>query len=85
MPQTKTTDVATTTTTAAAPVATAAPAASAEKPSVRLGSLVTVVVAEGLDLVNNETGELFVAKAPTPQTVTVATLRRLQDGDLALV
>ena len=83
MPQTKTNEVATTITTiTAAPVAKAAPA---EKPSVRLGSLVTVVVADGLDLVNNETGELFVAKAPTPQTVTVATLRRLQDGDLALV
>lgn len=79
MPQTKTNEVATTIT------ATAVPAAPADKPSVRLGSLVTVVVAEGLDLVNNETGELFVAKAPTPQTVTVATLRRLQDGDLALV
>ena len=84
MPQSKTTEVATTAAQFAT-AAPAAPAAPADKPSVRLGSLVTVVVAEGLDLVNNETGELFVAKAPTPQTVTVATLRRLQDGDLALV
>lgn len=48
----------------------------------RLGTEITVCVADGLVLVNNETGQDFAPGVPTAQTVTVTTLRRLQDGDL---
>lgn len=48
----------------------------------RLGAEITVCVADGLVLVNNETGQDFAPGMPTAQTVTVTTLRRLQDGDL---
>lgn len=51
----------------------------------RLGELIHVQVADGLELINNETGKDFEAGVPTLQTVTVTTLRRLQDGDLVRV
>lgn len=73
-------------TTAAPAVDAAAPAAPARKDiALRLGTTVAVQVADGLDLVNNETGKQFVPGQATLQTVTVLTLRRLQDGDLQLV
>lgn len=50
-----------------------------------LGTTCTVQVAAGVVLMNNETGTHFAPEAPTPVTVTVTLLRRLQDGDLALV
>jgi hypothetical protein len=51
----------------------------------RLGTLIDVKVAEGMQLINGETGTYFAAGVPTPQTVTITTLRRLDDGDLVLV
>jgi len=51
----------------------------------RLGELIQVQVADGLELVNNETGLDFEPGTPTLQTVTVTTLRRLKDGDLVRV
>ena len=51
----------------------------------RLGELIQVQVANGLELVNNETGQDFEPGTPTLQTVTVTTLRRLKDGDLVRV
>ncbi|MFT4191677.1 MAG: hypothetical protein QM617_09175 [Comamonas sp.] len=50
----------------------------------RLGEQITVKVAEGAVLINNETGQPFAAGQATPQTVTVTLLRRLADGDLVL-
>lgn len=67
---------------AAAVVAAAKPA---DRIALRLGTTVTVKLAEGVQLVNNETGLDFVAGQPVQLTVTVTTLRRLQDGDLVLV
>jgi hypothetical protein len=61
------------------------PKTAAERIALRLGTTVTVQVAEGVELVNNETGHDFVAGQPVQVTVTVTTLRRLQDGDLVLV
>ena len=63
--------------------AAAAPAATLPAPA--LGSSCTVQVAEGLVLMNNETGAYFAGGEPTSQTVTTTLLRRLQDGDLVLV
>jgi hypothetical protein len=51
----------------------------------RLGETITVVVAEGHALINNETGSEFAAGVPTSQVVTITTLRRLADGDLVRV
>lgn len=51
----------------------------------RLGETITVVVAEGHALINNETGGEFAAGVPTSQVVTITTLRRLADGDLVRV
>jgi hypothetical protein len=67
---------------AVAAVATAKPA---ERIALRLGTTVTVKVAEGVQLVNNETGHDFEPGQPAQVTVTVTMLRRLQDGDLVLV
>ncbi len=50
-----------------------------------LGSTCTVRVADGLLLINNETGARFAPGEPTSQTVTTTLLRRLVDGDLVLV
>ena len=61
----------------------ASPAVPQDPP--RLGALITVQVAEGVGLLNNETGQDFVPGVPTLQTVTVTTLRRLTDGDLVRV
>lgn len=58
--------------------------AQAQRPP-RLGELIHVQVAEGLSLVNNETGQDFAPGVATQQTVTVTTLRRLADGDLMRV
>lgn len=66
----------------AAAVQESAPKVESRPP--RLGELVHVVVAEGVLLKNNETGGYFAAAVPTPQAVTVTTLRRLKDGDLQL-
>lgn len=49
-----------------------------------LGTQVKVVVTQGVSLLNNETGALFVPGEATVQTVTITTLRRLADGDLEL-
>lgn len=51
----------------------------------RLGTVVDVKVADDMQLINGETGTYFAAGVPTPQTVTITTLRRLDDGDLVLV
>jgi hypothetical protein len=68
-----------------APAADAPTVAPAVQPrSLRLGELVHVVVAPGARLINNETGALFAEGVRTPQTVTLTTLRRLDDGDLVL-
>lgn len=48
----------------------------------RLGDSISVKAPEGVALRNNESGGLFDPGVPTPQTVTVTTLRRLADGDL---
>ena len=52
--------------------------------SVILGQHVMVKLAPASMLINGESGGFFVADTPTPQTVTVTLLRRLQDGDLLL-
>ncbi|WP_198089082.1 hypothetical protein [Variovorax sp. E3] len=62
--------------------AASAPAA-AERP-LSLGMQVNVVVAEGVVLINNETGARFAPGTPTPQTVTPTLLRRRDDGDLTI-
>lgn len=62
-----------------------AQAAAINQDPPRLGELIHVQVADGLELVNNETGQDFEAGVPTLQTVTVTTLRRLKDGDLLRV
>jgi hypothetical protein len=49
-----------------------------------LGSIVNVVVPEGVVLRNTETGALFVPGEATAVTVTVTILKRLEDKDLAL-
>lgn len=68
---------------------TATPFKEADKPTPRayprMGETVMVQIAPGSLLRNNETGGFFEPFAPTPQTVTVTLLRRLQDGDLVLV
>ena len=51
----------------------------------RMGETVMVQIAPGSLLRNNETGGFFAPGEATPQTVTVTLLRRLTDGDLALV
>ncbi|HCY15617.1 MAG: hypothetical protein A2Z93_06160 [Curvibacter sp. GWA2_64_110] len=51
----------------------------------RLGEVIHVRVAEGLSLINNETGQDFEPGVATLQTVTVTTLRRLADGDLVRI
>lgn len=66
-----------------APEETQGAAITQETP--RLGELIHVQVAEGLELINNETGQDFEPGVPTLQTVTVTTLRRLKDGDLVRV
>ena len=66
----------------------AEPAAPASPPPVQapaLGTACTVRVAAGIDLINNDTGTLFVPEQDTPVTCTVTLLRRLRDGDLTLV
>lgn len=60
-------------------------AKAAELPPAALGTVINVVVAEGQVLVNNETGVRFEEGKTTPQTVTVTTLRRLEDGCLVQV
>ena len=66
-----------------------APIKEADQPSQRayprMGETVMVHIAPGSLLRNNETGGFFAPFAPTPQTVTVTLLRRLNDGDLVLV
>ncbi|MES1977554.1 MAG: hypothetical protein V4451_05925 [Pseudomonadota bacterium] len=68
---------------------TAVVAAPAEKaaqlPPAALGAVINVKVAEGQKLRNNETGAFFEEDKATPQTVTVTTLRRLEDGCLVQV
>lgn len=68
---------------AAAP-ANDAVATTAHPATLRLGGSVMVKVAPGSMLRNNESGGFFTPDVPTPQTVTVTLLRRLQDGDLVL-
>lgn len=53
--------------------------------ALRLGQTISVQVAPGLLLRNNETGTLFAHATPTDQVVTVTTLKRLRDGDLVLL
>jgi hypothetical protein len=62
---------------APAPAPTPAPA---EPP--RLGEVISVQPAAGLQLINNETGLEFAPDVATDVTVTITTLRRLADGDL---
>lgn len=52
--------------------------------SLILGQHVMVKLAPGSTLINGESGGFFAPDTPTPQTVTVTLLRRLQDGDLLL-
>lgn len=63
--------------------AAAAPARAATAP-LTLGQHVMVKLAGGSVLINTESGGFFAPDTPTPQTVTVTLLRRLQDGDLLL-
>lgn len=63
----------------------AAAAGQEEQQPPRLGETIHVRVAEGMSLINNETGQEFEPEVATPQTVTVTTLRRLTDGDLVRV
>ena len=51
----------------------------------RLGDSINVMAPDGVRLVNNESRGHFEPGVPTPQTVTVTTLRRLADGDLVFV
>lgn len=50
--------------------------------ALRLGDSISVTVGQGVALINGESGGRFEPGVATPQTVTVTTLRRLQDGDL---
>lgn len=64
---------------------TADPTAPATAPTpLTLGLGVTVKALPGVTLINTESGGFFAPDVPTPQTVTVTLLRRLQDGDLVL-
>lgn len=54
-------------------------------PAPRLGEVIHVQLADGVILFNAEAGADFEPGVPTPQTVTVGTLRRLADGDLVQV
>lgn len=54
-------------------------------PMPALGAVCGVTVAEGVVLRNGETGLDFEPGKETPQTVTVTTLRRLEDGCLTRV
>jgi hypothetical protein len=72
-------------TVAAPSTSPAAAAPVADRPSPRLGEVITVKVGEGLSLLNNETGQDFLPDTETSQTVSVVTLRRLQDGDLVRI
>lgn len=65
-----------------AQIADESPRIQRERP--RLGAVVDVKVADGMQLINGETGTYFADGVPTPQTVTITTLRRLDDGDLVL-
>lgn len=62
--------------------ATPAPTRTAQP--LRLGTVVNVVVAPEVVLINNETGTRFVPGVPTPQTVTPTLIRRVEDGDLSI-
>lgn len=53
--------------------------------SLTLNTSVMVQPAPGVLLRNTESGGFFAPDVPTPQTVTVTLLRRLQDGDLVLL
>lgn len=59
--------------------------AAAPLPAPALGGSCTVVVGDGLVLMNNETGAHFAPGEPTSQRVTTTLLRRLADGDLVRV
>lgn len=82
MPEAKTTKAEP---TLSAIAVTPAPAAVAPLAPPALGTVCTVRVAKGIDLINNETGVLFVPEQDTPVTCSITLLRRLQDGDLTLV
>lgn len=73
------------TTPAAAPAATIQEPRASEKPQPKLGEIINVQVDEGVVLRNGETGGNFEPGVPTPQTVTLTVLRRLQDGDFRRV
>lgn len=51
----------------------------------RIGDIVSVVVAPGAVLINSETGRPFASGVATPVTVTPTLLRQLRDGDLSAV
>ncbi len=68
-----------------APASTASPTLPATLAAPALGSTCTVRVADGLTLINNETGVPFAPGEPTSQTCTLTLLRRLADGDLVRV
>lgn len=57
---------------------------SAAAPRPRLGEVVNVKAPKDTHLINGETGTYFTPGKATPQTVTITTLRRLEDGDLFL-
>ena len=69
--------------TKTAPEETQGVATAQETP--RLGELIHVQVADGLELMNNETGTYFEPDVATPVTVTTTLLRRLLDSDVTLV
>jgi hypothetical protein len=66
--------------------ASASPASDQVERAARpaLGTIANFKVAEGVQLINSETGTYFAPGVATPQTVTVTTLRRLDDLDLQL-
>ena len=57
---------------------------SAAPAPLSMGQQVRVMVAPGVELLNNEIGVTFAADVATLQTVSVTLLRRLADGDLTL-
>jgi hypothetical protein len=76
-----------TATPAAAPAPQATTVAVVATPAAeppRLGTVISVKPAVGLQLINNETGLEFEADVATSITVTITTLRRLADGDLII-
>jgi hypothetical protein len=64
---------------------TAPSAKPVKPPKPVLGGTCVVRVADGVVLMNNDTGAYFKTETDTTVKVTRTTLRRIADGDLSLV